>query len=227
MYGPQPSYSFFMLFKATAHFISTFFGSNSFILYYAPDLCLRANINIRECPYNDQDTNKFLIFFLKKLNNLLWFIKNVFKFILIVANKYIFFKHLREFMRLIYATFILLLVLMTSAQCQQTAEDGVNKNQSDAMVQSKYANPWILAEAILLLFLFASVPIIWNMHKYYNHVAVIEGILKEKVPAGDKDLINIFAQCEMTGPSGFQGVGRVTLALTLCMIVGLGLVLIR
>jgi hypothetical protein len=125
-------------------------------------------------------------------------------------------------MRLIYATFILLLVLMTSAQCQQTAEDGVNKNQSDAMVQSKYANPWILAEAILLLVLFASVPIIWNMHKYYNHVAVIEGILKEKVPAGDKDLINIFAQCEMTGPSGFQGVGRVTLALTLCMIVGLG-----
>ncbi|HOT06249.1 MAG: hypothetical protein A4E45_01373 [Methanosaeta sp. PtaB.Bin039] len=83
-------------------------------------------------------------------------------------------------------------------------------------------NPWILAEAILLLFLFASVPIIWNMHKYYNHVAIIEGILKEKVPAGDKDLVNIFAQCEMTGPSGFQGVGRVTLALTLCMIVGLG-----
>jgi tetratricopeptide (TPR) repeat protein len=161
-------------------------------------------------------------------------------------------------MRLIYVVFILLLVLMTSAQCQQTAEDWVNKgdlfltlgkyneaidaynkaielNQSNTVawkqksnaltIQSKndvVNNPWILAEAILLLFLFASVPIIWNMHKYYNHVAVIEGILKEKVPAGDNNLVNIFAQCEMTGPSGFQGVGRVTLALTLCMIVGLG-----
>jgi len=159
-------------------------------------------------------------------------------------------------MRLSYVVFILLL---TSAQCQQTAEDWVNigdsllnsgkyneaieaynkaieLNQSNVMawIQKSNAltlqrksgvsnNPWILAEAILLLFLFASVPIIWNMHKYYNHVAVIEGILKEKVPTGDKDLVNIFAQCEMTGPTGFQGVGRVTLALTLCMIVGLGI----
>ena len=30
-------------------------------------------------------------------------------------------------MRLIYAVFILLLALMTSAQCQQTAEDWFNK----------------------------------------------------------------------------------------------------
>jgi hypothetical protein len=30
-------------------------------------------------------------------------------------------------MRLIHATFVLLLVVMTSAQCQQTAEDWTNK----------------------------------------------------------------------------------------------------
>lgn len=83
-------------------------------------------------------------------------------------------------------------------------------------------NPYVLGLAILLLFLFASIPIIWNMHKYYNHVGVVEEILKEKVPTGDKELSNIFAQCEMTGASGIQGIGRVTLALTLCMIVGLG-----
>ena len=38
------------------------------------------------------------------------------------ANKYIFFEHFLDLMRLIYVVFILLLVLMTSAQCQQTAE---------------------------------------------------------------------------------------------------------
>ena len=83
-------------------------------------------------------------------------------------------------------------------------------------------NPWVLGLAMLLLFLFASVPIIWNMHKYYNHVTVLEGILKEKLQGGDKELVDIFNQCEMTGPSGLQGIGRVTLTLTLCMIVGLG-----
>jgi hypothetical protein len=93
---------------------------------------------------------------------------------------------------------------------------------SPAMTPPVTQNPYVLGLAILMLFLFASFPVIWNMHKYYNHVTVIEGILKEKVPAGDKELCNIFAQCEMTGTSGFQGIGRVTLALTLCMIVGLG-----
>jgi tetratricopeptide (TPR) repeat protein len=38
------------------------------------------------------------------------------------ANKHIFFKHFHNLMRLIYAVFILLLALITSAQCQQTAE---------------------------------------------------------------------------------------------------------
>jgi hypothetical protein len=38
------------------------------------------------------------------------------------AKKHIFFKHFHNLMRLIYAVSILLLALMTSAQCQQTAE---------------------------------------------------------------------------------------------------------
>ena len=43
------------------------------------------------------------------------------------ANKHISFKHFLDLMRLIYAVFILFLALMTSAQCQQTAEDWFNK----------------------------------------------------------------------------------------------------
>jgi hypothetical protein len=40
-----------------------------------------------------------------------------------LKNRYIFFKHFFDLMRLIYTVFILLLVLMTSAQCQQTTKN--------------------------------------------------------------------------------------------------------
>ena len=46
-----------------------------------------------------------------------------------MANKYIIFKYFLDIMRLIYVVFILLLALMTSAQCQQTAEDWVNQGR--------------------------------------------------------------------------------------------------
>ena len=57
------------------------------------------------------------------------------------ANKHIFFKHLLDPMRLIYLVFILLMILIASAQCQQNAEDWFNKglaladqdNYSDAI----------------------------------------------------------------------------------------------
>jgi tetratricopeptide (TPR) repeat protein len=42
------------------------------------------------------------------------------------ASKHIFFKHSLDLMRLIYAVFVLFLTLMTSVQCQQTAEDPKN-----------------------------------------------------------------------------------------------------
>jgi hypothetical protein len=41
-------------------------------------------------------------------------------------------------MRLVYAVFILLLILMTSAQCQQTAEEWYNKGNA-LNAQGKYA----------------------------------------------------------------------------------------
>ena len=43
------------------------------------------------------------------------------------TNKHIIFKHFLDLMRLIYVAFVLLLVVMTSAQCQQTAEDWFRK----------------------------------------------------------------------------------------------------
>ena len=46
---------------------------------------------------------------------------------MVEANKHIFVKHLLGLMRSIYAVFILLLVLMTSVHCQQTAADWLNK----------------------------------------------------------------------------------------------------
>jgi len=45
----------------------------------------------------------------------------------IEAENHIISKNFRGFMRLIYAIFILLMALMTSAECQQTAENWHNK----------------------------------------------------------------------------------------------------
>jgi tetratricopeptide (TPR) repeat protein len=56
---------------------------------------------------------------------------------MVEANKHIIFKDFLALMRLIYAVFILLLALMTSAQCQQTAEDWLNKGVALAS-QGKY-----------------------------------------------------------------------------------------
>jgi len=44
-----------------------------------------------------------------------------------IPDKYISFKLILNIMRFSYVAFILLLVLMTSAQCQQTAEDWLNE----------------------------------------------------------------------------------------------------
>jgi tetratricopeptide (TPR) repeat protein len=46
------------------------------------------------------------------------------------ANKHIFIKHFLDIMRLIYVVFILLQVVMTSAQCQQTAEDWIKEGDN-------------------------------------------------------------------------------------------------
>ena len=46
---------------------------------------------------------------------------------MVEANKHIFAEHLLDLMRSTYTIFILMIVLMTPAQCQQTAEDWCNK----------------------------------------------------------------------------------------------------
>ena len=56
---------------------------------------------------------------------------------IIEANKHIFAEHLLDLMRLVYVVFILMLVLITSAQCQQTAEDWTNKGNA-LSAQGKY-----------------------------------------------------------------------------------------
>ena len=56
---------------------------------------------------------------------------------MIEANKHIFAEHLLDLMRLIYAVLILLLALITSAQCQKTAKDWVDEGIALAQ-QGKY-----------------------------------------------------------------------------------------
>jgi tetratricopeptide (TPR) repeat protein len=65
-----------------------------------------------------------------------------------LSNRHIFFKHFLDLMRLIYAVFILHLVVMTSAQCQQTAEDWIKEGDNAFNEKHYYAAIDAYEEAI-------------------------------------------------------------------------------
>lgn len=60
-----------------------------------------------------------------------------------LPDKRIFFNHFLELMRLIYAVFILLLALMTSAQCQQTEEPSLQVREELGPYSMSFSTPII------------------------------------------------------------------------------------
>jgi hypothetical protein len=81
---------------------------------------------------------------------------------------------------------------------------------------------------ILLLLLFASIPILLNMYWSFKYLEKGQALLKEMVDNSkgsplDKDLIQTVSGSLNAQPIGIQGVGRSTMALTLVVVVGIGI----
>jgi hypothetical protein len=86
---------------------------------------------------------------------------------------------------------------------------------------------FLLGVLIILLLLFASAPILLNMYWSYKYLEKGQALLRALVDNSkdkpiDKDLIQTISGSFNTQPVGIQGVGRSTMALTLVVIVGIG-----
>ena len=86
---------------------------------------------------------------------------------------------------------------------------------------------FLLGVLILLLLLFASIPILLNMYWSYKYLEKGQALLKEMIDNSkgsplDKDLIQTISGSLNAQPVGIQGVGRSTMALTLVVVVGIG-----
>lgn len=86
---------------------------------------------------------------------------------------------------------------------------------------------FLLGMLILLLLLFASLPILLNMYWSYKYLEKGQTILRAMVDNSkdkplDKDLIQTISGSLNAQPIGIQGVGRSTMALTLVVVVGIG-----
>jgi hypothetical protein len=86
---------------------------------------------------------------------------------------------------------------------------------------------FLLGVLILLLLLFASIPILLNMYWSYKYLEKGQALLKEMIDNSkgsplDKDLIQTISGSLNAQPIGIQGVGRSTMALTLVVVVGIG-----
>lgn len=88
--------------------------------------------------------------------------------------------------------------------------------------------PWSIYLAIILLFAFASLPILWNIKGYYNHLRDVRDLLKDKLSQGcnQAELIQLVKDALVVQSSGMQGVARATMALTLSVILGAAIFLL-
>ena len=87
---------------------------------------------------------------------------------------------------------------------------------------------YLLGMLIFLLLLFASAPILLNMYWSYKYLEKGQTILRVMVDNSkdkplDKDLIQTISSSFNAQPVGIQGIGRSTMALTLVVVVGIGI----
>ncbi len=86
----------------------------------------------------------------------------------------------------------------------------------------------IMPIAIILLFVFASLPILWNIKGFYDHLREVRELLAEKLSsAGNQaELVQLVKDALTIQSSGMQGVARATMALTLSIILGAAIFLL-
>jgi len=81
---------------------------------------------------------------------------------------------------------------------------------------------------ILLLFAFASLPILWNIKGYYGHLSQIRDLLDKRLSSScnQAELVQLVKDALAVQSSGMQGVARATMALTLSVILGAAIFLL-
>lgn len=96
------------------------------------------------------------------------------------------------------------------------------------VARSSMSTPVLTALVILLLFIFASLPILWNIKGFYDHLRDVRTLLEKKLSTDcdQADLIHLVRDALVVQSSGMQGVARATMALTLCVIIGAAIVLL-
>jgi len=90
------------------------------------------------------------------------------------------------------------------------------------------STPLLTALVILLLFVFASLPILWNIKGYYDHLRDVRNLLEKKLSSGcnQAELVQLVKDALVVQSSGMQGVARATMALTLSVILGAAIFLL-
>ncbi|MCX8206991.1 MAG: hypothetical protein N3G75_04070 [Methanothrix sp.] len=88
--------------------------------------------------------------------------------------------------------------------------------------------PWFLYLVIILLFAFASLPILLNIKGFYDHLRDVRTLLEKKLSTNcdQAELINLVKDALTIQSSGMQGVARATMALTLSVILGAAIFLL-
>ena len=130
-------------------------------------------------------------------------------------------------MRLKLVTSLILLVLVFAALSQGAADN--NKTAGDVTTQSPDTSAKYFAFAvILLLALFAGIPLYCNTIAAHKHLTEMQKSLdifiREHADRIDKDsLIQIIHECASADPAGAPGTTRGVMALTITLIVGISL----
>ncbi len=86
----------------------------------------------------------------------------------------------------------------------------------------------IMPIATILLFVFASLPILWNIKGFYDHLREVRKLLAEKLSSdgNQAELVQLVKDALTIQSSGMQGVARATMALTLSVILGAAIFLL-
>ncbi|MDI9617150.1 MAG: hypothetical protein QFX31_07295 [Methanothrix sp.] len=132
---------------------------------------------------------------------------------------------------------VLSLLLILNFTLRTSAQQVSNISNATLMIENatlgiknftSSLQPWSVYLVIILLFAFASLPILWNIKGFYDHMRDVRNLLGEKLSTGcnQAELINLVKDALTIQSSGMQGVARATMALTLSVILGAAIFLL-
>lgn len=134
-----------------------------------------------------------------------------------------------------YLVLLLLLILqftlITSAQQISNISNSTLLTENSAIGIKNFTSSlqsWSIYLVVILLFAFSSLPILWNIKGFYNHLRDVRNLLKDKLSTdcNQAELINLVNDSLVFHSHGMQGITRGTMALTLSVILGTAIFLL-